>query len=230
MQTPEYRNDSLEALKTTPLLVTDAALTSSAGGSTNQTGTAATADEPGVLNLLSGVASFRRQSEPSMISHVNTQGTLAILASAQDRDLGGVKADILKIVADLQKDLPAPDRITVRGQIESMDSAFGRIEIGLAIALVAVYALMAVNFQSWGDPFVVILALPIAFCGILTSLFITQTTLSIPSLFGAIMSVGVASANSILPRHPLLGIIGKRRIAVPLRPPSRLVGRASARC
>ncbi len=201
VQTPEYRNDSLAALKDTPLFVTDASQTTAASATamqTSTTNTAARMDQPGVLNLLSGVATMRREAEPSVISHVNTQNTLDIFASAQDRDLGGIKADIGKIVDELQKKLPAPDKITVRGQIESMDSAFSRIEIGLAIALVVVYALMAINFQSWGDPFVVILALPIAFCGILTSLFITQTTLSIPSLFGAIMSVGVASANSIL--------------------------------
>jgi multidrug efflux pump subunit AcrB len=86
----------------------------------------------------------------------------------------------------------------VRGQIENMESAFFRLQVGLAIALVAVYLLMAVNFQSWGDPFVVLAALPLAFCGIVASLFITGTTFSIPSLFGAIMSVGIASANSIL--------------------------------
>ena len=204
VQTPEYRNDSLQALQTTPLFVTAAASGSATGsmaaapaGGAAMGATQAT-NQPGVLSLLMSVATFRRQSEQTVINHVNTQPTYDILASAQDRDLGGIKGDILKIVADEQTKLPAPDKITVRGQIESMDNAFSSISIGLGIAIVAVYLLMAVNFQSWGDPFVIIAALPIAFCGILTSLFITQTTLSIPSLFGAIMSVGVASANSIL--------------------------------
>jgi multidrug efflux pump subunit AcrB len=94
--------------------------------------------------------------------------------------------------------LEAPDHISVRGQIESKDQAFLHIGIGLLVAMVAVYLLMVINFQTWGDPFVVLAALPLAFCGIITSLFITQTTFSIPSLMGAIMSVGVASANSIL--------------------------------
>jgi multidrug efflux pump subunit AcrB len=141
---------------------------------------------------------LQRQSEQTVINHVNTQPTYDIFASVQDSDLGSVRRQIDTIVQDEQKKLEAPDKVSVRGQIEDMDSAFHHIEVGLAIALVAVYLLMAVNFQSWGDPFVVLAALPLAFCGIAASLFITETTFSIPSLFGAIMSVGVASANSIL--------------------------------
>ena len=185
VQTPEYRNDSLTALKNTPLFVQAAA--NQAGNSTSD-----------ALAMLTSVATLRRTSEQTVINHVNTQPTYDVFASVQDRDLGSVQRDIARIVAEEQKNLPAPDKVTVRGQIESMDSAFQHIEIGLAIAVIAVYLLMAVNFQSWGDPFVVICALPIAFCGIMFSLFVTGTTLSIPSLFGAIMAVGVASANSIL--------------------------------
>ena len=200
VQTPEYRNASLQDLGNTPLMATSAATISSVG---SMTGAAATApatdvDQPGALTLLSSIATMRRDAQPSVITHVNTQNTLDVFASAQDRDLGGISKDIDAIVKDAQKKLPAPDKITVRGQIESMHGAFSRIELGLALAMVVVYALMVVNFQSWGDPMVVILALPIAFCGILVSLFFTHTTLSIPSLFGAIMSVGVASSNSIL--------------------------------
>ncbi|MDB5644804.1 efflux RND transporter permease subunit [Methylobacterium sp.] len=180
VQTPEYRNDSLTALQNTPLLVN--------GGS----------DQPGVLTLLSSVSTMRREGSQTVISHVNTQPTFNIYAAVQDSDLGSVAREIRQIVAEEQKALPAPDKITVRGQIENMESAFFRLQVGLAIALVAVYLLMAVNFQSWGDPFVVLAALPLAFCGIVASLFITGTTFSIPSLFGAIMSVGIASANSIL--------------------------------
>ncbi|RYC31672.1 efflux RND transporter permease subunit [Lichenibacterium minor] len=185
VQTPEYRNDSLTALKNTPLLVQAAA--TGGGSATSNT-----------LDMLSSVATMRRTSEQTVINHVNTQPTYDVYASVQDRDLGSVQKDIASIVRDEQAKLPAPDKITVRGQIESMDSAFLHIEVGLAIAVIAVYLLMAVNFQSWGDPFVVICALPIAFCGIVFSLYITGTTLSIPSLFGAIMAVGVASSNSIL--------------------------------
>ncbi len=183
VQTPEYRNSSLTDLRNTPLFVR-AAATSGAG--------------PGVLTLLSSVADLRRVPTQTVINHVNIQPTYDIFASVQDRDLGSVAREIDKVVQEEQKNLKAPDKITVRGQIESMRSAFLRLGIGLGIALIAVYLLMAVNYQSWGDPFVVIAALPIAFCGITTGLFITGTTFSIPSIFGAIMSVGIASANSIL--------------------------------
>ncbi|WP_375465111.1 efflux RND transporter permease subunit [uncultured Methylobacterium sp.] len=180
VQTPEYRNDSLTALQNTPLLVR------------------ANDDQPGVLTLLSSVANFRREGTQTVVNHVNTAPTYNIYAAVQDADLGSVSREIRTIVDEEQKALPAPDRITVRGQIENMDSAFVRLGVGLSIALIAVYLLMAVNYQSWGDPFVVLAALPLAFCGIVASLFITGTTFSIPSLFGAIMSVGIASANSIL--------------------------------
>lgn len=180
VQTPEYRTDSLAKLLNTPVM------------GPNQTA------NPGIVTLLDSVAALHRQSEQTVVSHVNAQPKFDIFASVQDRDLGGVTEDINKIIADEQKNLPAPDKISILGQIHDMQSAFSNIELGLAIALIAVYLLMAINYQSWGDPFVVLAALPLAFCGIVFSLFITQTTFSIPSLFGAIMSVGVASANSIL--------------------------------
>jgi multidrug efflux pump subunit AcrB len=181
VQTPEYRNDTMASITNTPLLV-------SANGGT----------DPGAVQLLSNVATLSRGTEQTVSNHVNTQPTFDVYAAVQDRDLGGVEHDIDRIVADQQKQLEAPDHISVRGQIQSKDEAFYHIGIGLVVAMVAVYLLMAMNFQTWGDPFVVIAALPLAFCGIVASLFITQTTFSIPSLMGAIMSVGVASANSIL--------------------------------
>ena len=181
VQTPEYRNNSLTDVGNTPLYV------SAAGPTTG-----------GVVTLFNNVAKLRRQSEQTVVNHLNTQPKYDVLASVQDRDLGSVSRDIDTIMQDEQKNLPVPDRISVLGQIADMHSAFTNIGMGLAIAMIAVYLLMAVNFQSWGDPFVVLAALPLAFCGIVMSLFVTQTTFSIPSLFGAIMSVGVASANSIL--------------------------------
>jgi multidrug efflux pump subunit AcrB len=181
VQTPEYRNDSITSLTNTPLLI-------SAGTSPNAS----------TLQLLSNVATLKRGSEQTVSNHVNTQPTFDVYAAVQDRDLGGVESDINRIVADQQKQLEPPDHISVRGQIQSKDQAFLHIGIGLVVALVAVYLLMVINFQTWGDPFVVLAALPLAFCGIIASLFVTQTTFSIPSLMGAIMSVGVASANSIL--------------------------------
>lgn len=181
VQTPEYRNDDLDAVKTTPVFVTSTAL-----------------DQPGVLTMLGSIAQLHRQAEQTVVNHLNAQPVYDIFANVQDRDLGSVKNDLQQIMAEEQKKLPAPDQIVIRGQIQQMQDAFFNIGIGLMISIVAVYLLMVINYQSWGDPFVVLCALPLAFCGIVMSLFITQTTFSIPSLFGAIMSVGVASANSIL--------------------------------
>jgi multidrug efflux pump subunit AcrB len=184
VQTPEYRNKSLTDVGNTPLFVSGSANSSS--------------QNQGVVTLFDNVAKLRRQSEQTVVNHVNTQPKYDVFASVQDRDLGSVSREIENIMQDEQKNLPVPDRISVLGQIADMHSAFQNLGIGLGIAMIAVYLLMAVNFQSWGDPFVVLAALPLAFCGIVMSLFVTQTTFSIPSLFGAIMSVGVASANSIL--------------------------------
>jgi multidrug efflux pump subunit AcrB len=119
-------------------------------------------------------------------------------ASVQGRDLGGVSNEISEIVAGLQKQLKPGNSIEVLGQIQSMHDSFKDLGLGLLFAAVLVYLLMLVNYQNLGDPFVVILAIPATLCGIVTMLFITGTTLSVPSLMGAIMAVGVASANSIL--------------------------------
>ncbi|MBV8588691.1 MAG: efflux RND transporter permease subunit, partial [Acetobacteraceae bacterium] len=121
-----------------------------------------------------------------------------VYANADGRNLGSIAGEINKIVADAQKQLTPGNRIEVVGQIDSMNQAFRDMGIGLVFAAVFVYLLMVVNYQTWGDPFVVILALRATFCGIVTMLYITGTTLSVPSLMGAIMAVGVASANSIL--------------------------------
>ncbi len=179
VQTPEYRNNSLADIETTPLLQ------ASTGGSTGP-------------NLLSNVAKITRDGTQTVANHENTQPTFDIYANLQDRDLGSAESDIRKITDEIGKKLPPGNRITLRGQIASKNAAFTRIELGLGFALVFVFLLMVVNFQSWGEPLVIILALPVAFAGIVASLFITQTSFSIPSLFGAIMSIGVASANSIL--------------------------------
>ena len=178
VQTPEYRMSTMNDLQNTPLLL------SSASG--------------GAVQMLSNVATVKREPMQTLITHSNIQRTFDIYANVQDRDLGLIEADLKRILPEFQKQLKPGNRIVLRGQMQSKDNAFLRLGLGLIGALVFVYLLMVLNFQNWGDPFVVLAALPLAFCGIVASLFITQTTFSIPSLMGAIMSVGVASANSIL--------------------------------
>jgi multidrug efflux pump subunit AcrB len=180
VQTPEHLVSTLGELANTPV----STAISTAG-----------APIPG---LLSNVATLTRDSVPTNSNQTNIQPVYEVYASVAGRDLGSVSDDIGKIVADLQKQLAPGNSIQVVGQIQSMNEAFRDLAIGLLFAAVFVYLLMVVNYQNFGDPFVVILALPATFCGILTMLFITGTTLSVPSLMGAIMAVGVASANSIL--------------------------------
>ncbi len=183
VQTPERSVSSLSDLGNTPV---------SSG--------IASGDVPGVPvpGLLSNVATLKRDSVPTNANQTNIQPVYEVYASVQGRDLGSVSDQISKIVADLQKELAPGNSIQVIGQIQSMNDAFWNLGIGLLFAAVFVYLLMVVNYQNFGDPFVVILALPATLCGILTMLFITGTTLNVPSLMGAIMAVGVASANSIL--------------------------------
>jgi multidrug efflux pump subunit AcrB len=180
VQTPEYRVDTLNELKNTPI-----------------TTFTATGGNP-VPGLLSNVATIKRDSVQTNANQANVQPVYEIYANAEGRDLGSISGDINKTIAQYQKQLSPGNRIEVTGQIASMNSAFRDLAIGIMFAAVFVYLLMVVNYQTWGDPFVVILALPATFCGIVTMLYITNTTLSVPSLMGAIMAIGVASANSIL--------------------------------
>ena len=180
VQTPEYRVNSLNELKNTPV--------------TKFT----VANRNPVPGLLSNVATLKRNSIPTNTNQANIQPVYEIYANADGRDLGSISSDIYKIVAEYQKQLSPGNRIEIIGQIDSMNAAFRDLAIGILFAAVFVYLLMVVNYQNWGDPFVVILALPATFCGIVTMLYITGTTLSVPSLMGAIMAIGVASANSIL--------------------------------
>jgi multidrug efflux pump subunit AcrB len=133
-----------------------------------------------------------------VINHWNVQPTLDIYGATQSRDLGGVADDVMKIVSAAEKDLPKGSRLIVRGQVETMLTSFNGLLIGLAFAIVLVYLLMVVNFQSWLDPFIIITALPAALAGICWMLFLTHTTVSIPALTGTIMAMGIATANSIL--------------------------------
>jgi multidrug efflux pump subunit AcrB len=148
--------------------------------------------------LLRAVARVTRGAGPAVASHYDVQPVIDLFASTQDRDLGGVGADINKIIDSTAKDLPKGSRVVARGQMQTMASSFLGLFGGLAFAIVLVYLLIVVNFQSWLDPFIIITALPVAIAGIVWMLFVTHTTLSVPALTGAIMCMGVATANSIL--------------------------------
>jgi multidrug efflux pump subunit AcrB len=180
VQTPERNVSSLNDLGNTPVSSTLSAVNGPVAG------------------LLSNVATFKRDSVPTNANQSNIQPVYEVYAGVQGRDLGGVSAEITKVVTDLKKQLSPGNSIQVVGQIQSMTDSFRDLGVGLLFAAVFVYLLMVVNYQNFGDPFVVILALPATLCGILTMLFVTGTTLNVPSLMGAIMAVGVASANSIL--------------------------------
>jgi multidrug efflux pump subunit AcrB len=181
VQTPQYLVHSLGDLGNTPV----------------STAIAPSTTQP-VPGELSNVVTFTRDSVPGSANQANIQPVYEVYPSTQGRDLGSVANDIDKVTAGLKKELSPGNTIQVTGQIDSMHQAFGDMTIGLLFAVVFVYLLMVVNYQNFGDPFVVILALPTTFCGIVTMLYITGTTLNAPSLMGAIMAVGVASANSIL--------------------------------
>ncbi len=206
VQTPQYQLSSLNDLGNTPVTtLTAPPATQPVPGELGNLATStpvSTTTAPGatlpVPAELRNVATFTRNSVPGSANEANIQPVYEVYANTQGRDLGSVANDIDKATADLKKELSPGNTIQVTGQIDSMNQAFRDMTIGLLFAAVFVYALMVVNYQNFGDPFVVILALPATFCGIVTMLYITDTTLSVPSLMGAIMAVGVASANSIL--------------------------------
>jgi multidrug efflux pump subunit AcrB len=174
-QTPQYWVRSLSNLENIP---------ASQGSSDKQ--------------ILGGVAAIKRNVSNAVVSHYAVQPVIDIFATNNDRDLGAVAADIQKILDDTAREAPPGSTIVVRGQVQTMTSAYQQLFIGIALAVVLIYLLIVVNFQSWLDPFVIITALPTALAGIVWMLFITHTTLSVPALTGAIMCMGVATANSIL--------------------------------
>jgi multidrug efflux pump subunit AcrB len=176
VQTPEYHVTSLADVRSTPLAATR--------GNTPQ--------------LLSNVADVERSTTQMVSSHYNVQPVLDIYAGVQDRDLNAVASEVDKIVKDASTKLPRGSTIQVRGQMETMRESFLGLGGGMILAVALVYLVMAINFQSWLDPFIILTALPGAFAGIVWSLYISQTTINVPSLMGAIMSIGVATANSIL--------------------------------
>ena len=176
IQTPQHLVNSVDSLLSTSLAGKD----------------------PAHPQLLSNVVSLERGETPAVVSHTNVQPVFDIYANVQDADLGRVSDQVTKIVNEFRPKLPPGSTINVRGQVESMNTAFSTLGLGLIFAAALIYFLMVVNFQSWTDPFIIITALPGAFAGILWMLFLTHTTFNVESMMGAIMSVGVATANSIL--------------------------------
>ena len=205
VQTPQYNMDTLQELKNTPI----------AASGTSQT------------QLLGNLATIERRETPVIVDHYNVLPVYDVLANAQNRDLGGIADDIQKVVNGFTpkphwfrsvaqflhfewvldkfgwlktppSKLPRGTTITVRGQVQSMNESFAGLAGGIAFAIILVYFLMVVNFQSWTDPFIIITALPGALCGIIWMLLVTGTTINVPSLMGAIMAIGVATSNSIL--------------------------------
>ncbi|MDQ6705287.1 MAG: efflux RND transporter permease subunit, partial [Acidobacteriota bacterium] len=175
VQTPFYRVDSTSSVMSTPIR-------SSNGGT----------------QMLSNIARLQRGTAASIVNHYNVQPVYDIYANVQDRDLGSVAADVSRLVKEFTPKLPKGSFFETRGQVETMKSSFIGLGVGLLFAILLVYFVMVVNFQSWLDPFIILMALPGALSGILLTLFLTQTTINVPSLMGAIMSIGVATANSIL--------------------------------
>ncbi len=173
--TPQYRVDTMREVQAIPVI-----------GRTGQP------------QILDNVASITREAGPAVVNHYDIQPVIDIYAAAQDRDLGGVAAGVTQVINDFKSQLPRGTTIVMRGQVDTMRTSFAGLGIGLLFSIVLVYLLMVVNFQSWADPFIIITALTGTFAGIVWMLFVTHTTMSVPSLMGAIMSIGVATSNSIL--------------------------------
>jgi multidrug efflux pump subunit AcrB len=176
IQTPQYRLDTLNDLKNLSI----------------------TGSKPDNPQLLGGLSDIYRQNNDMVVSHYAIQPVFDVYASIQDRDLGGVADSIQNVLNDTQRGLPPGATVQMRGQVETMNAAFSGLFFGLAEAIVLIYLLIVVNFHSWTDPFVIVMALPAALAGIAWTLFATHTSLSVPALTGAIMCMGVATANSIL--------------------------------
>ncbi|HZR87581.1 MAG TPA: efflux RND transporter permease subunit [Bradyrhizobium sp.] len=176
MQTPQFQIDSLSALQTLPI-------------------TAASTSSPPILG---GIADIKRTTSSAVVSQYDIQSMVQIFATSQNRDLGAIAADVKSAIADTAKEVPKGSSVVLLGQVQTMNSAFAGLLFGLLAAVVLIYLLIVVNFQSWSDPFVIITALPSALAGIVWMLFTSNTTLSVPALTGAIMCMGVATANSVL--------------------------------
>jgi multidrug efflux pump subunit AcrB len=215
VQTPQYKINSLDSMLRTPISVAASAVNSTTSGSpagAADGGNAYVAASPGGASqaygnpgamagstqLLSNLVTVQRDYAPVIVNHYNVWPVFDVFANVDRRDLGSVGTAVEKIMREEEPHLPRGASFALRGQIETMRSSFFRLGLGMAFAVVLVYLLMTVNFQSWLDPFIILTALPGAMAGILWMLFVTGTTLSVPSLMGAIMCIGVATANSIL--------------------------------
>jgi multidrug efflux pump subunit AcrB len=176
-QTPQYRTSSIPTLVNTPVTGTNAAAPPS---------------------VMASLVSMQRGSGMALVSHYNVAPVIDLYGSFSGRDLGGVSGDINKVIDSMRSQLPRGSRVVVRGQVQTMRSSYVGLLVGLVFAIFLDYLLIVVNFQSWLDPFIMISALPAALAGIAWMLFVTNTTLSVPALMGAIMCMGVATANSIL--------------------------------
>jgi multidrug efflux pump subunit AcrB len=175
-QTPQYRINTLQDLQNIPI--------ATGGKSSDQ--------------ILAGVASISRGGEMAVVSHYDIEPVIDLYGAVNGRDLGSTARDMDKVIAAEKKRLPEGSQVIVRGQIDTMRNSYIGLLVGLAFSILLVYLLIVVNFQSWLDPFIILMALPAALAGIVWFLFITGTTLSVPALTGAIMCMGVATANSIL--------------------------------
>jgi multidrug efflux pump subunit AcrB len=209
VQTPQYRIDSLSALEQTPI-------TSSSGGPSGQTYSPFTSSpirqsppayalaygNPDALRnpteFLENISTFKRSQSAEVVDHYDIAPVFDIYVSVDRRDLGSTADAVEKVVRKYEPRLPGGSAIHMRGQVQTMNDSFFRLGVGILAAMTFVYLLMAVNFQSWVDPFVVLMTIPGALAGVLWMLFITRTTLSVPALMGAILTIGVASANAIL--------------------------------
>jgi multidrug efflux pump subunit AcrB len=215
VQTPQHRINTLDALLRTPIASPStfssrspdapegvaAATISSVGAGPGQSTLAygnPGASAQGNAQLLSNLATTERGVGAEIVNHYNVQPVFDVYANIDRQDLGSVGSAIEKIVKEMEPKLPRGSSIEVRGQVKTMETSFYRLGLGLIFAVILVYFLMALNFQSWLDPFIILMALPGALAGVLWMLFVTQTTFSVPSLMGAIMCIGVATANSIL--------------------------------
>jgi multidrug efflux pump subunit AcrB len=204
VQTSQYRIDSLDELLRTPVTAPSSAVTTTAPASS--------AAAVGSVQLLSNLVDVKRSYGPVIINHYNVAPVFNVFANVDRRDLGSVGWAVERIMDEERTNLPRGTTLALRGEYDTMRSSFFRLGLGIVFAVVLVYLLMAVNFQSWLDPFIILTALPGAMAGILWILFVTGTTLSVPSLMGSIMSIGVATANSIL----LVTFANDERATVPL--------------